>query len=46
MYLLGLLVSKCIMAGNNLSEAFGVSVLDNYYFWLILFFVCSAILSF
>jgi len=47
MYLIGLLISKCIMAGNNLSEGFeGIAVLDNYYFWLILFFCCSAVLSF
>lgn len=47
LYLIGVITSKCIMTGNILSGVFdSVSVLNNYYFWLSIFFLSSAVLSF
>jgi len=47
MYLTGVVISKCIMTGNIMSHIFDqTKVLNNYYFWLILFFILSAGLSF
>ncbi len=46
-YLYGTLIGKCIIVGNIISKVFtGIEFLDNYYVWLILFFVVSGFLSF
>jgi len=49
-YLMGVCISKCISTSNILKQTFtnngDIPVLNNYYFWLTLFFTISAIFSF
>lgn len=46
-YLMGVLISKTIVSSNILIFVFeGITVLDNYFFWMTLFSVVSIILSF
>lgn len=54
-YLYGALISKGIIVGTSLSYSYNIfvrlvfsniQVLDNFYFWVILFFIASGILSF
>ena len=47
LYLLGVVSSKTIISANTLAKAFlGIYVLDQYYFWMILFFLTGAVFSF
>jgi hypothetical protein len=46
-YLIGAAISKCIMTGNILSVAFkGDYLIGDYRFWLGVFFLLGACLSF
>lgn len=46
-YLMGVTISKCILAGKVLSKVFShVNFLNKIYPWLGLFFVCGGIFSF
>lgn len=52
-YLMGTSVSKCIMTGKIMAEAFqpqdgetSGSILSEFSFWIIIFFVCGAAFSF
>ena len=46
-YLMGVLISKCISSGVILAQVFeDITVLDSRYSWLILFFFTSVVFSF
>ena len=49
-YLLGTSISKCIMTANTLSKVFtdagSLEILQNFDFWLIIFFIAGAVFSF
>lgn len=46
-YMMGLLITKCISTGMVMKKLFeGVTVLDNFYFWLALFFLTSMFFCF
>ena len=46
-YLSGVVSGKTIMSSNILSDVFaGTPLLQEYYFWLVVFFGISAIFSF
>ena len=46
-YLMGVTISKCILAGKVLSKVFAhVNFLNKIYPWLGLFFICGGVFSF
>lgn len=50
-YLIGVLISKCIASSDILSEMFegigdGIPVMNNYFFWLAIFCTAAVFLSF
>ena len=46
-YLMGVTISKCILAGKVLSKVFDhVTFLNKIYPWLGLFFICGGVFSF
>ena len=46
-YLFGVAISKCILTGKTLSTLFeNVEFLDNFYLWLVVFFIAGALFSF
>lgn len=46
-YLYGAMISKGIMVGKSLSAVFsGTQIVEEFYFWVLIFFFLSAVLSF
>lgn len=46
-YIMGILITKCISTGMVMKKLFGsIDVLDNFYFWLALFFLTSMFFCF
>lgn len=49
-YLLGTSISKCIMTGKIMSQAFNhieeAKILQNFNFWIFIFFISGAVFSF
>ncbi|CAD8203122.1 unnamed protein product [Paramecium octaurelia] len=46
-YLYGAVVAKGVMVGNSLSSVFkGITLVEEYWFWIVIFFVLCGILSF